>query len=269
MQQDRTITYLQPVYFLMFSLLFFSLTVSAQSVTSLDDVKRVVTDGLAEGSETQQKIDDIDDRRAKLANQYRATLKQNASLKKYNDMLRQTIESQKASINDLKQQIDRVSNLEREILPLMSEMLDTLENFIALDMPFLEKERKDRVQNLKALLADGDISNSEKYRRILEAYQIENDYGRTVEAYESILAGDDGTEKTVTFLKIGRIAFLYQTLDMTESYIWLQNRRVWTRLDSSYNSGISQGIRMAKELIPSDLMFVPIDTSNLNSTAES
>ena len=267
MQPDRTIKHFQQIGLLVSYLTLFSLPAGAQNSVGLAEIKQVVLDGLESGRATQLKIDDIDDQRAKLANEYRATLKQNTSLQKYNDILRQTIESQNNSIGELKRQIDSVSNLEREIVPLMSEMLDTLENFIALDIPFLAKERKNRVEGLKSLLSNGNISNSEKYRRILEAYQIENDYGRTIEAYEGVLTVDDGSERTVTFLKVGRVALLYQTLDTLQSYIWSQQQREWKRLDNSFNSEIHEGIKMAKELIPSDLMFVPIETSILSSAS--
>lgn len=249
------------------SLMFFWPSVSAQTPAGLDQIRQIVLDGLEKGKETQLKIDEIDNERTKLANDYRETLKHNAKLKIYNDSLRQDIQSQKDTVESLKQQIDRVSNLDRDIVPLMSEMLDTLENFIALDIPFLKKEREKRIKALRDLLRNGKISNAEKYRRILEAYQIENDYGRTIEAYTDILIEENGTEKTVSFLKVGRVAFFYQTLDMSETYTWLHKDRKWRRLERRYNSDIYEGIRMAKELIPSNLMFIPIYALPLSSTS--
>ena len=69
------------------------------------------------------------------------------------------------------------------------------------------------------MMSRADVTISEKYRRILEAYQVELDYGRTLEAYEGKLgSGDDA--RTVQFLRVGRVALLYQTLDGKETGYW-------------------------------------------------
>ena len=54
-----------------------------------------------------------------------------------------------------------------------------------------------------ALMDRANVSVAEKYRRLLEAYQIELEYGRTIEAYEGSFASDNG-ERSVTFLRVGR-----------------------------------------------------------------
>lgn len=229
---------------------------------SLAQIKQVELDKLERGKQVQLQIETVDDRRIELANEYRSLVKHNASLEQYNRVLRQTIESQQAHRVSLQQQMDSIRNLDREIVPLMVNMLDTLENFVALDIPFLHDERTERIARLRELLRDGNVANSEKYRRILEAYQIENDYGRTIEAYEGLLLQAEngaGERQTVTFLKVGRIAYLYQTLDGSQTYVWSQSGKTWQRLDDSYNTWIEEGIKMAREQIPPDLMFVPVE----------
>lgn len=239
------------------------------SAASLAQIKQVELDKLERGKQVQLQIETIDDRRIELANEYRALVKHNASLEQYNRVLRQTIESQQAHIGSLQQQMDSIKNLDREIVPLMVNMLDTLENFVALDVPFLHNERVERIARLKELLHDGNIANSEKYRRILEAYQIENDYGRTIEAYDAVLQADNGAgeRQTVTFLKVGRIVYLYQMLDGSQTYVWSQSAKTWQRLDDSYNTWVEEGIKMAREQIPPDLMFVPIEIPTVLNSA--
>ena len=87
----------------------------------------------------------------------------------------------------------------------MQKMLDTLEQFVALDVPFLLEERSEpRRELLEEMMARADVTLSEKYRRIVEAYQVEMDYGRTIEAYEGKL-GDGDDARTVQFLRVGRV----------------------------------------------------------------
>ena len=72
-----------------------------------------------------------------------------------------------------------------------------------------------------------DVTISEKYRRIVEAYQVEMDYGRTIEAYEGELASEGGDPRTVQFLRVGRVTLLYQTLDGRETGYWDADRKAW------------------------------------------
>ena len=81
-------------------------------------------------------------------------------------------------------------NHERLIVPLMFSMIGALEQFISLDLPFHTRERVDRVRRLRDNMAASEITISEKYRQIMDAYLVETDFGRTVEAEAA-----HGTEK--------------------------------------------------------------------------
>ena len=103
-----------------------------------------------------------------------------------------------------------------------------------------------------------DVTNAEKYRRIVEAYQIENDYGRTIEAYRGTL--DNG--KTVDFLRVGRIALVYQTLDGEETGVWDQGAQDWVELDDSYRTSIKQGLKIARKQSAPDLIELPLPAAS-------
>ncbi|PCK08591.1 MAG: hypothetical protein COA42_08280 [Alteromonadaceae bacterium] len=237
------------------------------STKILEQLKSIEIEKINHGVTTQKHVNRLDEKRQEYAHEYRQTLKQNSNLEKYNRQLRQTIQSQDDEIDLLQNQIKRIAHLERDIVPLMVDMLDALKIFVELDVPFLRQERFERIATLRGLLSNGKVSNSEKYRRILEAYQIENDYGRTIEAYPGEISSELKAQETqsVTFFKVGRIAYMYQTLDKSKSFRWNQKQQIWQLLDEHYNRKIDTGIKMAREQIPSNLMFIPIDTALLHT----
>jgi hypothetical protein len=229
----------------------------APAVAQLDQAKSTELQKMQEGAKSQAQIDKFDDERSTLEGQYRTTLTQLNNLREYNGQLRELIKAQDAEKISLREQIERITGVGREIVPLMNEMLTALDQFVDLDVPFLITERRARVNKLRALINQADVTDSEKYRRVLEAYQIENDYGRTIEAYDGGMDTEDGVQQ-VTYLKIGRVSFVYQTRDGSESYIWDQNNKSWSELGSSYRTPITIAIRMAREQIPPSLIYVPV-----------
>ena len=105
-----------------------------------------------------------------------------------------------------------------------------------------------------------DVTLAEKYRRILEAYQVETEYGRTLEAYRGELVLDDVT-RTVDFLRIGRVSLYYLSLDGADAGIW--HNKAWQKLDDSYRQSISQGLKVAKKQLPPDLLVLPVKTAEV------
>ena len=159
----------------------------------------------------------------------------------------------------LRRQIDDVELVGREVTPLMLGMLDSIENFVELDVPFLPEERSERMADLHEVMIRADVTDAERYRRIVEAYQIENEFGRTIEAYQGEL-NLDGSTRQVDYLRIGRVGFYYQTLDGSETGVWDQKQRAW--MDASKSaSGVRLGIRMANKQTAPDLLRLPLPTA--------
>ena len=102
-----------------------------------------------------------------------------------------------------------------------------------------------------------DVSLAEKYRRVLEAYQVETEYGRTIEAYQDEIVLEDAT-RTVNFLRIGRVGLYYLTLDGKEAGVWEQG---WHTLDDGYRQAIDKGLKVAKKQLPPDLLVLPLKKS--------
>ena len=149
--------------------------------------------------------------------------------------------------------------IERQILPLMTRMIDGLEDFIELDAPFLLDERRARVQFLNELVDRSDVSVAEKFRNVMEAWQTENDYGAFNDTYLGTVE-INGAARQVEFLKIGRVALLYLTPDRQIAGRWNPRTRSWEQVPEDLRSSILQGLEMVNSGSPADaqLFTIPI-----------
>ncbi len=231
----------------------------AAQAQSLNDVIGVQQNRTTLAQESQQRIDGTVDQTRLLEDQYKAVLKETDGLRIYNQLLERQIGRQVAKMAELNDSIDRVAVVSRQIAPLMLRMIESVTQFVALDVPFLLEERQARVAQLELLLETQEITVAERFRKVMEAYQIENDYGRTIEAYTGTLT-IDGATRNVEFLRIGRIALLYQTADGKLSGAWDQDERKWVELGNEYKNSIRQGLRIANKQIAPDLVLLPVDT---------
>ena len=223
----------------------------------LGNVLAVEHKGNVSAAKSQGRIDKISSQTEDLAMQYRAMLEEVDGLRTYNAQLDRLIDSQEAELVSLRSQIDNVTSTGRQMTPLMLRMLDRLEEFIQLDIPLHVEERTDRIARLRGMMDRADVTNAEKYRRIMEAYQIETEYGRTVEAYqETLMVG--GEERTLDFLSFGRVALIYQSLDGEDAGFWDQRSGSWIELPDGSKSAVRKGLRIANKQAAPDLVRLPI-----------
>ena len=206
---------------------------------------------------SQNVIDGIVGETRDTVEEYRAVMKEVDGLIVYNTLLDRQIADQEQELSNLATSIDSVTEIERQILPLLTRMIDGLDRFVALDVPFLAEERRERVVGLRDLLGRADVTAAEKFRVVMEAWQIENDYGRTIFAYTGELE-IGGTNREVDFLQVGRVSLVYQTPDGVNSGVWDQSNRQWVVLGNEYRNSIRQGLRLARNQISPDLLLLPI-----------
>ncbi len=210
-----------------------------------------------EAKASQQRIDQLDDQTSALVNDYRANLKQLEAATRYNASLSRNLDAQLRNIERLRADVENVSGLNRAMQPLMEDMLATLEDIVNADMPFEIDERRDRVARLNAVMGDPSISAAQRYRLIVEAYQIENEYGRTIGAFEGSI-DDNGTLRSGEFLRIGRVALIFKTGDDSVLRIWDKEQNAYVNLDRSFLPDVKLGLRMAKEQTAPGLLPVPV-----------
>jgi hypothetical protein len=232
--------------------------VAAVQASTLDSVLAVSKSKNDAARNSQAKIDKLADETRDLLSDYKTVNKQVDGLKVYNARLQKQIDNQTARIAEIDASIDQVAVISRQMTPLIIRMIDGLEKFVELDVPFHLQERQQRIAFLRSNLDRSDVTVAEKFRQVLEAYKIENEYGRKIDAYKGNV-DIDGVERDVSFLRVGRIALLYQTTDTELSGAWDQASRSWVPLDrGEYRNAIMKGLRIARKEASIDLMSIPV-----------
>ena len=224
------------------------------SSTDMESVLEVGRDNQMLSAKSQDRIDATERQTDRIINEYKAVSKQVEGLKLYNEQKRIQIAAQLELMDKLDDQLVQVVVMQRQIPPLAERMLESLESFISLDTPFRIEERQNRIDLVRSSLAKPKVTASEQVRQVLEAYNIEAEYGRKIDTYESSL--EDGT--VVNILVIGRIGMFYQTKDEQSSGRWNNATGTWDELPGSYRKPIRDGIRMAKKLAPTDMLMMPV-----------
>lgn len=240
------------------TLCFGALLGSASYANSVDAVLQVGQATTAAAQKSQKKVDQLANEAGDLLQDYKTVMKQVDGLRVYNERLEKQIQNQKLRIKDIEESTEQVTVIQRQVTPLVIRMIDGLEQFVKLDVPFLMGEREKRIEFLRANLDRSDLSVAEKFRQVLEAYQIENEYGRTVEAYPDTI-NVDGVEREVNFFRVGRIALLYQTTDGETSGAWDKETKSFVALDrGEYKSAIQKGLRIARKQASIEILKLPI-----------
>ena len=224
---------------------------------TLNDIYSVSDRINAQAKRSQAKIDALTEETRKLLGEYKTVLKEIEGLRVYNRQLEKQIGNQEEEMTKLASSIDQVTLIERQITPLMLRMIDGLEQFVGLDLPFLLDERSDRIERLREMMDRADVAVSEKFSQILRAYQIENEYGRTMEAYPDTITVE-GTELKADVLKVGRIALVYQTPDGEVTGRWDADAQAWVELEDEYTTPVRNGIRMARQQLSVDMLALPV-----------
>ena len=236
--------------------LFISAPLMAQ--TTADQITQAGEKRADAGAAEQKRVEQVADQTEALLSDYKTELKVVDGLKIYNGLLQRQVNNQEAEKTALTESMDSVALIERQIIPMMTRMLDSLDEFIELDTPFLLNERRDRLGRLRGMLERSDVTAAEKFRRVIEAYQIENDYGRTIEAYKGSVS-IDGKEQEVDFLRIGRVSLSYQSIGGNFTGAWDPVSRSFVELPpETYKTQVAQGIRVARKQVAPDLLVVPV-----------
>ncbi|RUO78806.1 hypothetical protein CWI84_10570 [Idiomarina tyrosinivorans] len=212
---------------------------------------------IAASEQSQKKIDSLFEQSQDLLIDYRSTIAEYENLKIYNDHVARLVADQEASLASLQKQINGIEDTKKGVIPLMYEMIDALENFIKLDMPISREKRLARVATLREIMEDSDVSTSERFRQVIEAYQAELEYGSGLMSYEGTL-DINGEQVAVDFFHMGRVTFLAQSLDLKNAWIYNNETDEWSALEDEFIRPLTTAIRMSRKQTAYDLVKLPV-----------
>ena len=214
---------------------------------------------LKDNQQAQRQVDDVFDQTKQLEQDFQQELKLMDGINLYNAMMQKQLDKQQQHMDTIRESIANASLIERQIMPLLVRMVSALDDLLKVDLPFLLEERQERIAKLAELLERPDLTLAEKSRRVFEAYQIEMEYGYTIESYKGRLTVDD-QEFAADFLRIGRMSLMYQDINGKKVGFWNKNNGAWEGLtESQYKRHIAKGLRIAKQEIAPELVTVPFN----------
>jgi len=223
---------------------------------SLDDTVKAEQAIDENAAQSQVRVSELADQAQQLLSEYRTIVRETESLKIYNDNLETVVGDQRREIESVNQQLAGLEETNRDVVPLMLEMVAMLERIVEADVPFRLRERRARVQRLNDIMGQADVTVSEKYRRIIEAYRGELEYGRTTEAYADSLPTSG---QTVNFLRVGRVLLVYQTSDQAVTGWFNPVTREFEDLeDGRFRLEVERGLAIARNQRAPNLVMLPV-----------
>ncbi|MEM1091714.1 MAG: DUF3450 domain-containing protein [Pseudomonadota bacterium] len=232
-----------------------SLTTGSSLADVLDSSVQTEQQTNQDTRQSQDRINNLATETEDLIAEYRRVLRETESLRVYNDQLQRVVNNQVSEIDAVNRQLEQLESTNRGVVPLLIEMIDTLEQIVEADVPFQLEQRRNIVLDLQDTIYRADVTTSEKYRRVMDAYQREVDLGRNVFSYQGKLPE---TDRTVNFLVVGRTLLIYQSLDGEQVGWWNPNSRNWEELDGSYVTPINNAVRMANNQEAFNLVKLPV-----------
>lgn len=236
------------------ALLPLAATQAQDSVRTLETTMQVETGINEDSAKSQQRVSSLAQQTQDLLNEYRAVVRETEALRIYNDNLERVVVDQRDEIQSINRQLEGLEATNRGVVPLMLEMIEALDQIVEADIPFRIEERRARVERLRNMMDQAEVTASEKYRRVMEAYQGELEFGRTTEAYSDALPT---TGQTVDFLRVGRTLLVYQTSDGTITGWFNPKTRAYEEVPDRYRLEVKEGLAIARNEKAPDLVMLP------------
>ncbi|MFW7522745.1 DUF3450 domain-containing protein [Vibrio ostreicida] len=227
--------------------------------STLDSAQSIQSKTNASSAASQKRIDFSAENTLSLKREVEQLEEEIKNLDIYQSHLSALIESQNQEVINISSQIDEIKTTREGLVPLMYQMIAGLRTVIEKDIPIKQAQREARVVKLETLMTRADVSDAEKYRRILEAYQIELDYGTKLGWYQGKIEVEN-MAREVDILHLGRVSLVARSLNRTKFWSWNQGEKRWQRLDNSIKSDLDKAFDIATKQTSPSLVVLPVST---------
>jgi Protein of unknown function (DUF3450) len=229
--------------------------------TGQENLAETVDGTVAVARETQAAKDQWAREKATLMSRYRSATANAAHLGARRDVAAAQLEALESEVSELERRLIESSRLQECLAETLRAILTRFEVVVARDLPFLAAERELRITSLKNEMNRSDVSAPEKLRRLLEAMQVEAQYGGEVELYQERIAVDSDS-LYVDLLRVGRLAAFWRTPDGERVGQYDIATACWRELPGKYKGPISEAMEMAVRQRPYDLIALPLGRIN-------
>jgi len=233
-----------------------SLALGTPAYAQLDSAMNAAKASTAASSASQQRVADLDDEADSMVREYRAVLQQKDNIALFVDQQDIYLQSQKSEIASLNRQLDTVEQIKQSMVPMMLDMTAKIEDTIKNDVPFNLDERLERLERVKQVLSDPDVTPVEQYRQVLNIFKVEVSYGQGMDSYEGAHPTTPGN--VVNYIRFGRVALVYMTKDESEIGRYNMETKSWDILGGEKAIELRQAIRIAKSEAAPKMVTVPV-----------
>lgn len=236
-----------------------SLVIASTSsmAVGLDAAQSIQSKTNAASASSQKRVDASAEKTLTLKAEIEQLQEEVKNLQVYRQHLTSLVNSQQQEVISLERQIDEIKSTRQGIVPLMYQMIDGLKQITAEDVPIKLEQRNQRIARLEKMMVRADVSDAEKYRRILEAYQIELDYGTKLGLYQGQLT-IDGESRQADVIYLGRLSLVARSLNGNSFWAWDQNAKQWSEVDPSMKSELDKAFSMAAKQVAPSLITLPV-----------
>jgi len=225
--------------------------------TQFEKVKNTATQSVTEAQASQKKVNALTSESSQIIGKYQQVLQQIEDTQIYNQKMKEMIQSQAEEAQAVENDIENIKKISTQVTPLTAKMLEALKQLVKRDLPFLKQEREQRVSKLEKMMSQSSVSLSEKYRKVLEAFQVEMGYGNSLNTYRAGLSQGD-QNFTVDYLNLGRLGFYYLSLDKNKAGIWDSASNSWKDLSRSERAQVKTAMAMAQKKVAPQITPLPL-----------